>query len=126
MVCYYDREQSVKCAACLRHQRECDGTFSLKEFRRVGEQKRALRSKARNKQRRVARLCRTLIEAQKAILEAESELISAKKSDLQLQNSLAKLEEKSNNILKREMQALGILNSVDSKQKVVLAKPNFA
>ena len=49
MVCYYDWEQSVKCAAYLRHQRECDGTFSLKEFRRVGEQKRALRSKARNK-----------------------------------------------------------------------------
>ena len=74
----------------------------------------------------MARLRRTLIEARKAILEAELELASAKKSDLQLQNSLAKLEEKSNNMLKREMQALGVLNSVDSEQKVALAKPNFA
>ena len=126
VVYYYDREQSVKCAACLRHQRECDGTFSLKEFRRVGEQKWALRSKARDKQRRVARLRRTLIEARKAMLKAESELASAEESDLQLQDSLAKLEEKSNNMLKREMQALGVLNSVDSEQEVALAEPNFA
>ena len=92
----------------------------------MGEQKRALRSKARDKQRRVARLRRTLIEARKAILEAESELASAEESDLQLQDSLAKLEEKSNNILKREMQALGVLNSVDSEQEIALAEPNFA
>ena len=72
----------MKCAAYLRHQRKCDGTFSLKEFRWVGEQKWALRSKARDEQRRVARLRRTLIEAQKAILEVESELASAEKSDL--------------------------------------------
>ena len=37
VVCYYNWEQSVKCAAYLRHQRECDGTFSLKKFRRVRE-----------------------------------------------------------------------------------------
>ena len=37
IVCYYDREQSVKCAACLRYQKECDSIFSLKEFRRVGK-----------------------------------------------------------------------------------------
>ena len=49
------------------------------------------------------------------MLEAESELASAEESNLQLQDSLAKLEEKSNNILKREMQALGVLNSVDSE-----------
>ena len=49
------------------------------------------------------------------MLEAESELASAEKSNLQLQDSLAKLEKKSNNILKREMQALGVLNSVDSE-----------
>ena len=48
----------------------------------MGEQKRALRSKARNEQRRVARLRRTLIEAQKAMLEIESELASAEKSNL--------------------------------------------
>ena len=60
------------------------------------------------------------------MLEAESKLTFAEESNLQLQDSLAKLEEKSNNILKREMQALKILNSVDSKQEVALAKPNFA
>ena len=32
VVCYYDREQSVLCAACLRYQRTCDGTFLIKEF----------------------------------------------------------------------------------------------
>ena len=82
VVYYYDWEQSVKCAACLRHQKECDGTFSLKKFRRVEEQKRALRSKACNKQHQVARLRRTLIEARKAILKAELELAFAEESDL--------------------------------------------
>ena len=72
----------MKCVACLRHQRECDGTFSLKEFCRVEEQKWALRSKACDKQRRVARLRRILIEARKAMLETESELASVKKSNL--------------------------------------------
>ena len=36
VVYYYDRRQSVQCAACLRHQRNCDSTFSLEEFRKVG------------------------------------------------------------------------------------------
>ena len=44
VVYYYDRRQSVQCAACLRHQRNCDGTFSLEEFRKVGVQKKKLKS----------------------------------------------------------------------------------
>ena len=125
-MCYYDQEQLVKCAVYLRHQRECNGTFSLKEFYQIGEQKQTLYFKARDKQRRVTRLRRILIKIQKAILETELELISTKKFNLLLQNSLAKLEEKSNNILKYKIQTLGVLNSINNKQEIILAKLNFA
>ena len=63
VVCYYSREQSVRCAECLRHQRECDGTFSVKEFRKVGEQKKRLAVKSRAKRREITRLRRVLMEA---------------------------------------------------------------
>ena len=43
-VYFYLREQSVKCVVYLWHQRECDGTFSLEELRRVDDQKRVLKS----------------------------------------------------------------------------------
>jgi len=111
VVCYYDREQSVKCAACLRHQRSCDGTFSLEEFRKVGEQKKQLKSKSRLKRREIARL-------RKVLADAESE-------DADLQDSLAQLDEVSSRMLHREMQALGVFNSVDTGQDVALADPGF-
>ena len=39
-VYFYSREQSVKYAGCLRNRRECDGTFSVEQLRRIGEQKK--------------------------------------------------------------------------------------
>ena len=44
--CYYDREQSVACAECLRNRRECDGTFSVNELRKWGEEKVRLQEKS--------------------------------------------------------------------------------
>jgi hypothetical protein len=118
VVCYYDREQSVKCAECLRHQRNCDGTFSLEDFRKVGEQKKQLQSKSRLKRREIQRLRKVLLEAQSALNEAEEQ-------DSDLQESLAQLEQKSSDMLKREMQALGVFNSVGIEQEVALSDPGF-
>lgn len=118
VVCYYDREQSVKCAECLRHQRDCDGTFSLEEFRRVGEQKKELREKSRRKRKEIARLRRVLLDAQAA-------LASAEEADNETQDSLAALERQSERMLQREMQALGVFNNIDSDSSVALAEPDF-
>jgi hypothetical protein len=117
VVCYYDREQSVKCAACLRHQRNCDGTFSLAEFRKVGEQKKQLASKTRVKAREIVRLRKTLAAAAKVLADAEAE-----KADLE--DSLALLEEKSAKMLQREMLALGVMDSLDGDQEIALADPD--
>lgn len=111
VVCYYDRERSVKCAECLRHQRGCDGTFALEEFRKIGEQKKLEEAKAREKRRQIASLRRTLAD-----LEAE---------DVSLQDEIARLDEVSNRMLHREMQALGVFNSLENEQEVALADPGF-
>jgi hypothetical protein len=59
-VCYYDWEQLVKCVACLQHQCDYDGTFSLEEFRKVGEQKKVLVLKSYTKWKEIARLWKVL------------------------------------------------------------------
>jgi hypothetical protein len=110
-VCYYDREQSIKCATCLRHQRDYDGTFSLEEFRKIGEQKKQLKAKALEKRREIARLRKVLTE-----LEEE---------DMAVQDDLVKLDDISSRMLQREMQALGIMDSVGNEQEVALADPDF-
>jgi len=110
-VCYYSREQSVKCAACLRHRRECDGTFSVEELRKIGEQKKQLSAKSRAKRREIARLRKTLA--------------SLEEDDADLQDSLAKLDEVSSNMLKREMQALGAFDRLPASDEVALSEPDF-
>jgi len=124
-VCYYDREQSVKCAECLRGRRTCDGTFALEEFRRVGEQKKHLKSKALAKRREALRLRKTLMDARKAMLDAEQKSAAAESEEADLLESLAALEDKSSRMLKREMQALGVMNPLDNEQEVALAEPDF-
>ena len=110
-VCFYSREQSVKCAACLRHRRECDGTFSVEELRKIGEQKKQIAAKSRAKRREIARLRKTLAD-----LEGD---------DADLQDSLARLDEVSSNMLKREMQALGAFDKLPASEDVALAEPEF-
>jgi len=110
VVCYFDRERSVKCAECLRRQCDCDGSFSLEEFRKVAEQKKQIQSKSRDKRREIARL--------RAVLAA------AEAEDVELQDSVAKLDDVSDRMLRREMQALGVLNDSLSFD-VVLAEPSF-
>jgi hypothetical protein len=112
VVCYYDRHQSVKCAECLCCQRDCDGTFSVEEFRKVGEQKKRLQAESRAKRREIAHLRGVLAE-----VEAE---------DVGIQDSLAQLEERSSRMLRREMQALGVMDSLGTEQEVVLGDSAFA
>jgi hypothetical protein len=111
VTCYYDRERSVKCAECLRHQRGCDGTFALEEFRKVGEQKKLIEAQAREKRRAIAKLRKALAD-----LEAE---------DVDLQDDLARLNDVSSRMLRREMTALGVMDSLDTEQEVALGDPGF-
>ena len=125
VVCYYDREQSMSCAECIRHQRKCDGTFALEEVRKVGVQKKEMQTKAREERRRVARLRKVMLEAQRQYAKAQAELAEAESADIDLQDELAELEETSNRMLRREMQVLGVMGSLDSEREVVLAEPEF-
>lgn len=106
-VCYYDARQSTKCAKCIEKQRKCDGTFSLEEFRKVGEQKKAITSKVRQKRREIAKLRAAL-----AAIESES---------VELEDSLAHWEQVSDNMLRREMRAMGVLNEQPVEQEVAFA-----
>lgn len=114
--CYYDSKRSVKCAGCLEHQKECDGTFSLEEFRKVGETKKVLAAKSRRQRREIAKLRKALLEAQKALQEAEEE-------DVKLQDSLEHWEEVTDRMLRREMRALGVLREQPEDQEIALADP---
>ena len=118
-VCYYDRDQSSKCAECLRKQRSCDGTFALEEFRKVGELKKQIREKARLKQREMQLLRRRLLEAQQALADVELENVN-------LEDEVARLEEVSSRMLRREMQALGVLETQPQSEQVVMGDPNWA
>ena len=118
VTCYYDRRQSVKCAECVRHQRSCDGTFSLEEFRKVGEQKKLLQDRARETRQKVLQERRALIDAQSALVEAEAQ-------DAEVQENIALLDRAASDMLRREMEAVGALNSLDNGQEVALADPDF-
>ena len=150
-VYYYDRSQSVKCAECLRRRRDCDGTFSLEEFRKIGEQKRLLKEKARERRLETSRL-RTLqssvqLEARRAKLaadearqvllvaeaaaeerlaEAMRRTAAAELEEVALAEQIAKVKETSSRMLKREMLALGVISPLDNEQEVALAEPELA
>ena len=69
-------------------------------------------SKTRAKRREIVRL-------RKALAAMESD-------EAELEATLALLEEKSSNMLKREMLALGVMDSLDTEKEVALAEPLFA
>jgi len=131
-VCYYDREQSVKCAECLRKQRSCDGTFALEEFRKVGEQKKLLQARAAEKRRVNMRHRKALMDARQAAIVAQASLVAAEKQAMEaeveeadLSAEIAYLDDQSSRMLRRELQALGVMSSVEESQEVVLADPDF-
>lgn len=105
--CYYNARQSTKCAKCIEKQRKCDGTFSLEEYRKVGEQKKIITSQVRQKRREIAKL-------RAALAQYESE-------EVDLETSLEHWEQISENMLKREMRALGVLNEQPVEQEVAFA-----
>jgi hypothetical protein len=61
---------------------------------------------------------RKIITLRKALAEAESR-------EVDLSDSIAEVEEISSYILRREMQVLGVMGSLDSETKVTLAEPEF-
>lgn len=106
LACYYDREISVSCAECLRRGRHCDGSFSLEEFRKVGEQKKLAEAELLKKERMIA-------EARRRLLELEEEGIKTKEW-------LQHLKDTSDRMIQREMQALDVLSSRSSSDSVAL------
>ena len=105
--CYYDARQSTKCAKCLEKQRKCDGTFSLEEFRKVGEHKKVITSNVRQKRREIAKL-------RAALAKVESESVD-------LESSLEHWEQVSENMLRREMRAMGVLNEQPAETEIAFS-----
>jgi hypothetical protein len=62
----------------------------------------------------------------KAALEAQEALAAAESGVLEDEEELAQLEEKSSRMLRREMQALGVMETLDSGQEVALADPDLS
>ncbi len=56
---------------------------------------------------------------------AASDLADMEMEDSNLQHSIADLDERSSRMLKREMQALGVMDPLDSEREVALAEPEF-
>jgi hypothetical protein len=104
--CHYDREVSVSCAECLRRGRPCDGSFSLAEFRKVGEQKKLAEAELLKKERMIA-------EARRRLLELEEEGLKTKEW-------LQHLRTTSERMLKREMEALGVFSSYQPEESLAL------
>lgn len=109
--CYYDSKRSNSCAECIRKQRSCDGTFSLSEFKRVGNLKRGIQKKSRDKRREIALL--------------RERLAQAEKEDVGLQDSLSYWEDVSDRMLKKEMVALGVIGNLAEEQEVAPGVPDF-
>jgi hypothetical protein len=61
---YFARERSKKCSCYLRKNIDCDGSFSLEEFRKVVDKKKVFQEKSRRKRKEIVWLRRTLVEAQ--------------------------------------------------------------
>ena len=109
-VCYFSEERSKKCSCCLRKNIDCDGSFSLEEFRKVVDEKKVFQERSRRKRKEMARLRR-------ALAEVESE-------DNELQDSIARLEEISSNMVRREMRALGVLEELPEGSAGAFADPD--
>ena len=107
--CYFAGERSKKCSCCLRKNIDCDGSFSLEEFRKVVEEKKVFQERSRRKRKEIVRLRR-------ALAEVESE-------DNNLQDSIARLDAVSSNMIRREMQALGVLDEQPVQGSGAFADP---
>jgi cell division septum initiation protein DivIVA len=103
-LCYYSSVRSVRCSACLRKNADCDGTFSLEEFRKIVDQKKKVQEASREKRKDIARRATLLAQAQ-------AELASIQAEDVALQEELGRIEELSSQMIRREMEALGVSGS---------------
>ena len=52
--------------------------------------------------------------------------MAAESEEADLRDSLSRLKDISNQILGREIQALGVFNSLDSEREIILTDPDFA
>lgn len=104
--CFYDSERSTRCAECLRKNRNCDGSFSLEEFRKVVDQKKLVEAELLKKRRLIAETRRRLAELEEDGLKTEEWLLH--------------LKEQSDRMLSREMRALGVLDSCSEDQSLAL------
>ena len=59
------------------------------------------------------------------MLEVQRQLASAEEEDADLPDDLAKLEDISSRMLRREMQALGVFDQLPAADEVAQAEPSF-
>ena len=85
----------------------------------MGEQKRLVKEKSREKRRQVARLRANLIKAQAALAATEEK-------EVKIQDDLARLDDISSRILKREIMALGAFDQLPENQEITVADETFS
>jgi hypothetical protein len=78
-------------------------------------------AQARDEGRRLARLRKTMVEAQARYLAAQAELVEAGSKDADLQHDTIRVEEITSRMLRRGMQVLGVMDSLDNEQEIALA-----
>ena len=66
-----------------------------------------------------------MLEAEEQTSAAEAASVAAEQEEADLSASIAVLEQKSSRMLQRELQALGVMDSLDTDQEVALADPDF-
>lgn len=133
-VCYHDSARATKCSECIRRGRKCDGTFSLVELKKIGDLQREAQKKSRLKRQQIAKLSSALLEQQSALaklqsegLKLQSEDARLRHEDVELQNQISLLDATRDRILKREMEALGVLReeAKDSEELVFSIDDNL-
>jgi len=95
----------------------------MEEFRKVGEHRKVLEVESLEKGRRLQELRRKLLDARRALLEVESCFALAEEEDLKIREELRLVKEKSDKMLKREMQALGVFDELSVDKEIALAEP---
>lgn len=121
--CYFDKTRSSKCTNCTNSNVSCSGSFSVFELRSVSEEKKRIEAKAREKRKQMLKLRKAMMDARKALQEAEEAFSSVEIEEVALSDSVKVLDDKIDNMLKREMQALGVLAEMPEEAVVAAAEP---
>lgn len=112
----------MKCTNCTNSNVGCSGSFSVFELRSVLEEKKRVEVKARKKRKQILKLRKAMVNARRALLKAKAAFSTVEIEEVELSNSVKVLNDKIDNMLKREIQALRVLAEMPKGAIVTLAE----